>query len=355
MRLFMRAMIKVTSLSLLTVTMIGLNGCQSLKSKSLFGKKDEVKTVKAENSEQGYYNEAQNNLSKGNYAKATANLNDLRTFYPVGEYSEQALLDLMYAQYQHGDYLDAVASSEKFIQLYPTNPQVSYAYYVRGVANMQTASSGVLKYAKLNPAHRDTGYYKLAFSNFQELIAKYPSSQYAPDAAQRMRYIYNQFAESEMQAARWYIKRKAYLASANRAKWVFQHYTQTPVVPEAIATMAYSYDKLGMTDTANQYKQLLKINYPDLLSNDGNVLLENTRSSGDWLNKLSFGVLGKSEKTQVNDSNATGNTATKPQVIQSVQQAMQLQLATTQAENEQLPEMTQPRKVNLGLGLPEEQ
>ena len=119
--------------------------------------------------------------------------------------------------------------------------------------------------------------------------------------------------------------------------------------------MAYSYDKLGMTDTANQYKQLLKINYPDLLSNDGNVLLENTRSAGDWLNKLSFGVLGKSEKTQVNDSNATGNTATKPQVIQSVQQAMQLQLATTQAENEQLPEMAQPRKVNLGLGLPEEQ
>lgn len=346
-------------------TSIALTGCQSTKSGNFFGKnKDEIKSFKAQNSEQGYYQEAQTHINKGNFAKAIASLNDLRTFYPAGEYSEQALLDLMYAQFQHGDYLDAVASSERFIQLYPTNPQVGYAYYVRGVANMQTASLGILKYAKLNTAHRDTGYYKVAFNNFQELINKYPNSQYAPDSALRMRYIYNQLAESEMQVARWYIKRKAYLAAANRAKWVFQYYPQSPSVPEAIATLAYSYDKLGMTDTANQYKQLLKINYPNLLANNGNVLLENTRSANDWLNKLSLGVLGKSQKTQINASEINSDIATKPQMIQSVQsvqQAMQLQLPSVSAEESiedeklELPDVAKPKKLNLGLDLPESQ
>lgn len=354
----MRLSLKNFSFAILTVS-LALTGCQSTKSKSgkFFGKKDEIKALKAQNSEQGYYQEAQSHINKGNFAKASALLNDLRTFYPAGEYSEQALLDLMYAQFQHGDYLDAVASSERFIQLYPTNPQVGYAYYVRGVANMQTASLGILKYAKLNTAHRDTGYYKLAFNNFQELINKYPNSQYAPDSALRMQYIYNQLAESEMQIARWYIKRKAYLASVNRAKWVFQYYPQSPAVPEAIATLAYGYDKLGMTDTANQYKQLLKINYPNLLTTNGNVVLENSRSANDWLNKISLGVLGKSQKTNIAQTQIDNNIATKPQTIQSVQQAMQLQLPNHAPEaedvaNSEKQDLSKTKKVNFGLDLP---
>lgn len=64
------------------------------------------------------------------------------------------------------------------------------------------------------------GYSRIAFNNFQQLISRYPNSAYAPDAALRMRYIYNQLAENEMQAARWYVKRKFHVAAANRAKWV---------------------------------------------------------------------------------------------------------------------------------------
>lgn len=356
----MRSSIKNLSLTIF-ITSIALTGCQSIKSKQFFGKNnDDIKSFKAKNSEQGYYQEALGYMDKGNFTKAVSALNDLRTFYPASQYSEQALLDLMYAQFQQGEYLDAVASSERFIQLYPTNPQVGYAYYVRGVANMQTASLGILKYAKLNTAHRDTGYYKIAFNNFQELINKYPTSQYAPDSALRMQYIYNQLAESEMQIARWYIKRKAYLASANRAKWVFQYYPQSPVIPEAIATLAYSYDKLGMTDTANQYKQLLKINYPNLLTSHGKVMLENSRSANDWLNKISLGVLGKSKKTQINvNHDITSDIATKPQNIQSLQQAMQLQLPSQEPNDMREPEPDNkdlsPKKVSFGLDLPNNQ
>jgi len=319
---------KVVGVTAITVALTTLSGCQTLKNSKLFGGKDEVVATKAEKSEQGYYQAASDNIKKGNLAKAISQLNDLRTFYPVGDYSEQALLDLMYAQYQHGDYLDAIASADRFIQSYPSNPQVDYAYYVRGISNMQAASGGVMKYTKLNPAHRDMGYSRIAFNNFQQLINRFPNSAYAPDAALRMRYIYNQLSESEMDVARWYIKRKAYVAAANRAKWVFQYYPQSEAIPESIATIAYSYDKLGMTDTANQYKQLLRINYPGLIDARGNVKLDNTRTGSNWLNKATLGVLGQSSQNAAVQGIAqqsgqySGNT--KPQVIQtSIQQAAQ--------------------------------
>lgn len=347
---------KVVGVTAITVALTTLSGCQTLKNSKLFGGKDEVVATKAEKSEQGYYQAASDNIKKGNLAKAISQLNDLRTFYPVGDYSEQALLDLMYAQYQHGDYLDAIASADRFIQSYPSNPQVDYAYYVRGISNMQAASGGVMKYTKLNPAHRDMGYSRIAFNNFQQLINRFPNSAYAPDAALRMRYIYNQLSESEMDVARWYIKRKAYVAAANRAKWVFQYYPQSEAIPESIATIAYSYDKLGMTDTANQYKQLLRINYPALIDARGNVKLDNTRTGSNWLNKATLGVLGQSSQNAAVQGLAqqsgqySGNT--KPQVIQtSIQQAaaMRLPTAATTA-NDETP--TRLRETTIGLGLP---
>lgn len=349
----MRRISQVASLTVLAIALNGVTGCQTLKNTKLFGGKDEIKAAKAEKSEQGYYQEATNNINKGNFAKAAANLIDLRTFYPAGTYSEQALLDLMYAQFQHGDYLDAVASAESFIKSYPTNPQVDYAYYVRGVANMQAGNSGVMKYTKLDPAHRDMGYARLAFSNFQELVSRYPNSAYAPDAAMRMRYIYNQSAEHEMEISRWYIKRKAYVAAANRAKWVFQYYPQSPAIPEAIATMAYSYDKLGMKDTADQYRQLLKINYPQLLDARGNVVLDNARTGSNWLNKMTLGVLGQSSSNTKLSQQVNGDIATKPQVIQNIQQlaAMRLPPVNT-SEQSGSNDMMRNRDVNIGLGLP---
>lgn len=350
---FMSPVTKVATIAIVAVTLTGVTGCQSTK--KMFGKKDDIKIAKAEKTEQGYYQEAKTNLEKGNYNKAIQNLTDLRTFYPVGEYSEQALLDLMYAQFQSNDHLDAVSNAERFIKSYPTDPQIAYAYYMRGVANMTASAGGIMKYTKLNPAHRDMEYSKIAFSNFQELLNKYPNSQYAPDSALRMRYIYNQLAENEMDTARWYIKRKAYLSAVNRAKWVFDYYPQSETIPEAIATMAYGYDKLGMTDTAKQYKQLLEINYPQLLGKNGEVLLNEARTGSNWLSKVTLGVLGQSStnKSLVQNTQYSGNT--KPQIIQqqTIRQASNLQLPKDNAPQE----VIQPtdKKVNFGLGLPEEQ
>ena len=339
--------IKLSSITLLAVS-VNLVGCQTFK--NLTGGKDADTVVTAEKSELAYYNDAIAQIDKGRYTQAVEDLTSLRTFYPTGQYAEQALLDMMYAQYAGGKYENAAASAEQFIRLYPSNPQVSYAYYVRGVANMQGSSEGI-KLLKLNQAERDTAYYRIAFANFQELLNKYPNSPYAPDAAQRMTFIYNQFAESEMSAANWYIEREAYVAAVNRAKWVFQYYPLSESVPDAIAVLAYSHEKLGLNDLAKEYKTLLQINYPNMLTADGRVKL-NTKRERTLFNKLTFGQLSRFNK---DTSVATGdyNGATKTQVINN---ANQLRLPSDNAAaNTAAPSNTSPlrltdenRRVRLG-------
>lgn len=343
--------IKLSSITLLALS-VNLVGCQTFK--NLTGKKDVDAVETAEKSEQNYYNDAIAQIDKNRYNQAIEDLTNLRTFYPTGQYAEQALLDMMYAQYASGEFEMAASSAEQFIRLYPSNPQVSYAYYVRGVANMEGSSEG-LKLFKLNQAERDTAYLRIAFANFQELINKYPNSPYAPDAAQRMTFIYNQFAESEMSAANWYIEREAYVAAVNRAKWVFQYYPLSESTPEAIAVLAYSHGKLGLTDLANEYKTLLQINYPNWLTNDGRVKLKTKRDS-TWLNKITFGKLGRSSTTDASAATGQYNGATKLQMIRN---ANQLRLPSDNAAPANAPiagsftSSTNSNGVNIGLGLPE--
>ena len=339
--------IKLSSITLLAVS-VNLVGCQTFK--NLTGGKDADTVVTAEKSELAYYNDAIAQIDKGRYTQAVEDLTSLRTFYPTGQYAEQALLDMMYAQYAGGKYENAAASAEQFIRLYPSNPQVSYAYYVRGVANMQGSSEGI-KLLKLNQAERDTAYYRIAVANFQELLNKYPNSPYSTYSAQRMTCIYNQFAESEMSAANWYIEREAYVAAVNRAKWVFQYYPLSESVPDAIAVLAYSHEKLGLNDLAKEYKTLLQINYPNMLTADGRVKL-NTKRERTLFNKLTFGQLSRFNK---DTSVATGdyNGATKTQVINN---ANQLRLPSDNAAaNTAAPSNTSPlrltdenRRVRLG-------
>lgn len=338
-------MFKISSVTLLAMTM-GLTGCQTIR--NLTG--NETETVEtAQKSDQAYYEEAIDELNDGNYSRATEALNSLRTFYPTGRYAEQALLDLMYTQYQAGEFEEAAASADQFIRLYPRNQQVSYAYYVRGVANMAGSSKG-FKIFNLNRAERDTAYYRIAFANFQELVSRYPNSPYSPDAAQRMTYIYNQFAASEMTAANWYIEREAYVAAANRAKWVFQYYPQSDVVPQAIATLAYSYDKLGITDLEDEYKTLLQINYPEMLNRDGSVRINPKRTSS-LLNRMTFGLLNRATGEDGAAYTSEYQGATKTQVVE---QAAQLRLPETTAEaNIPTQSDTRRRDFSFGLDLPD--
>jgi len=285
----------------LPVIVLTLSGSLLMSACSMmpFGKDlDEKKEATPTKTEQAYYQSAQNSLGKARFDDATKSLEALETYYPAGDYTEQSQLDLMYARYRNSDFPGVITAANRFIKLYPSNPQVDYAYYLRGVANMESGTDSLIRYTNLNPAHRDTGYLRAAFDDFRDLIAKYPQSAYAPDAAQRMRFITNQFAEGEMNVARYNIERKAYLAAAERARWVFEYYQQTPQVPEAIATLVYSYQKLGMNDLATQYLNLLKENYPNLV-HDNSVNLAEARGEASWVNRMTLGLVGQRSEVRV--------------------------------------------------------
>lgn len=338
---------KLTLTAVMTCALL-LSGCSTLKG---IGKKDSNVIASAEKSETGYYQDAQTALEKNRYNEAMTALNGLRTFYPTGQYAEQALLDLIYAQYRANDFEAVIKSTAEFIRSYPTSRHVDYALYVQGVTNMGGAPKASRLF-NLDQSQRDVSYLRLAFQDFSNLIQYFPDSAYAPDAAQRMRAIYNNFAEHELVAARWYVKRGAYVAAANRAKWVFQYFPQSGGVPEAIAILAYSNEKLGLTDTANQYKTLLQINYPQYLGVNGQVNIGNNQSfAKKALSSVSFGRFGRAKDASTHQSGQYDGT-TRTQIITSAQE-IALPETTTEATTPKTGNTGNTR--HIGLGLPDDE
>ena len=281
---------KITILALSLGVASAFVGCSSNPSKK------EVVDKGPQSSEQVYFQKAQKSLERNQYTDAVKSLEALDTYYPTGQYTQQAQLELLYAKFKQKDYEGTIALAERFIRLNPQHPNVDYAYYVRGVANMEMNYDSLIRYTSLQQSHRDVSYIKVAYQNFVDLIRRFPSSQYSVDAAQRMKYIGQELAESEMNAARFNIQRKAWLAAAERAQWVVEHYPQTPQTPEALATLAYSYQKLGDTATSQQYVDILKLNYPNLVKSNGEVNLRAARKDSSWVNRATLGLLGRQSK-----------------------------------------------------------
>ncbi|WP_180005454.1 MULTISPECIES: outer membrane protein assembly factor BamD [unclassified Acinetobacter] len=281
---------KMTMLALTIGIASAMVGCSS-------NPKKEVVDTGPQSSEQIYIEKAQKALERNQYTDAAKHLEALETYYPTGNYAQQAQLELLYVKFQQKDYEGAIALADRFIRMNPQHPQVDYAYYVRGVSNMEQNYNGLLRYTSLKQSHRDVSYLKVAYQNFVDFIRRYPSSEYAVDAAQRMKFISQELAESEMNAARFNVKRKAWLAAVERSLWVIEHYPQAPQVPEALATVAYGYDKLGDKTTSQQYIEVLKLNYPKLVKSDGTVNMRAARSEGSFLNRATLGIFGKEAQT----------------------------------------------------------
>ncbi|UXZ04964.1 outer membrane protein assembly factor BamD [Moraxella nasicaprae] len=343
--------LKIALSSVLIVSLLTTTGCASMS--GLFGKKKKSDVIAtAEQSEEQYYAQAQRALEKSHNNEAILALNNIRTFYPTGAYAQQALLDLIYAQYQSGDYESVTKNTAEFIRLYPTSQHLDYALYVQGVTNMGGAPKASRLF-KSDQAQRNTAYLRLAFNDFQTLISNFPNSPYAADAAQRMIAIYNDLAENELVAARWYVKRDAMVAAANRAKWAFQYFPQSTAVPEAIAILAYANDKLGLTDTANQYKTLLQINYPQYLNSNGSVRVntDNQSLTKKALSTLTFGKLGRIKHDAGYQGQYTGETRT-----QVIRQAGMLSLPEVNVpQDSEESQETPRRRPSLNLGLPSQE
>jgi outer membrane protein assembly factor BamD len=209
------------------------------------------------------YHTAKGSLSEGDYAKAIQLYEKLEARYPYGVYAQQAQLEVAYAYYRDNEPVSAVAACERFIKLHPQHPNVDYAYYLRGLANFVEDQSLLARFSDQDMSERDPKAAREAFESFKELANRFPESKYTEDAVARMKYLINALAAHEVHVGRYYYKRGAYVAAANRGKYVLEHYQQSPSLEEALVIMARSYGKLGMNDLKDDAMRVITKNFPD--------------------------------------------------------------------------------------------
>lgn len=214
------------------------------------------------------YNKGLHNLVKKRYSQASQDFEALNGLYPFGPYAEPGQLDLIYAYYKDDEKAAAVAASDRYIRLYPQNPHIAYAYYIRGLVQFNMGLTWLQRFWGTDPAPRSMVDKKQAFLAFSQLARVYPNSPYTADAIMRMRYIRNELARKDLLIAKYYWDRGAFVASADRASFIVQHYQGTPASVSALAMMVKSYEKLGLTNMADQTRQILQASYPYLAKHE---------------------------------------------------------------------------------------
>ena len=242
---------------------LSLQGCGTLQelfsSDSSSSDEDEYVNWTAEK----FRTEAKAAVDAGNYDKGIKLYEALESRYPFGEDSAQTQLDIAYAYFKNNDPDSAIAAADRFIKMNPRSPGVDYAYYLKGLVNYNRGIGFIDRFLPTDTSQRDPGTARDALKNFEELIRLFPQSKYVPDARLRMIALKNNLAMYEVLVARYYMKRRAYVAAVNRASTVIEKYPRTPAIPYALLVLQEAYTKLDMLDLAQDATRVYELNYPN--------------------------------------------------------------------------------------------
>lgn len=208
------------------------------------------------------YADARDDMNSGSYDKAIKTLERVEGRASGTLLAQQALLDMAYAQWRSGERVLAVATLERFAKLYPSSLATDYSLYLKGVVNFNDNLGILSSVSRQNLSERDQQASRDAYQSFRQLVGQYPDSKYSADARTRMDYIVNSLAEYEVHVARYYYRRGAFLAAANRAQQAVRDFQQSPATEEALYIMAVSYDRLGLATLRDDADRVLKKNYP---------------------------------------------------------------------------------------------
>lgn len=212
---------------------------------------------------QELYQNAKLSLRQGDFLTAVSTFELLGARYPFGNYTQQAQLDISYAYLKQDEYDNAISSADRFIKLYPRSEQIDYAYYIKGLSNYSRGGSALERIFPRDIAKVDQNWPRAAYADFDSLIRRFPDSQYAPDALERMAYLRDKMAEHELITARFYYNRSAMIASINRVNYLLEHFDGSQHVPDALALMAKAYKSLGQDDLEADTLRVLAATDPE--------------------------------------------------------------------------------------------
>ena len=219
-------------------------------------------------SERQLWEEAQGHMDGGRYLEAITGLEELDRRFPFGQYADGTQLDLVHAYFKSSKHDMARLTADRFIRLNPEHPEADYAQYMKGLSSYASNNSMVARYLPGDETGRDIGGARDAIADFTTLLERYPNSEFAEDATLRLIYVRNQLAEYEVNVSRYYIRRGAYLAAANRARQVVEGYPSTPAVIDALIVMHLSYEALGLPQESQDALFVLSENYPEYVAGE---------------------------------------------------------------------------------------
>jgi outer membrane protein assembly factor BamD len=209
------------------------------------------------------YAEGKDELESGAYDRAAKIFERVEGRAAGTLLAQQASLDLAYAQHRGNERAAALATLDRFIKLHPSSPALDYAFFLRGIVNFNENLSILSSLSRQDLSERDQQASRDAYQSFRQVVDQFPQSRYAADAKLRMDYIVNALANYELHVSRYYFRRGAFVAAANRAQQVVLEFPQTPATEEALFLMATSYQELGLESLHADARRVLETNFPN--------------------------------------------------------------------------------------------
>ncbi|MDA0705517.1 MAG: outer membrane protein assembly factor BamD [Proteobacteria bacterium] len=209
------------------------------------------------------YAEAQENIGLGNYTRGVQIFEAIQARYPFSDISRQVQLELMYAYYKSGKREQAIEAADTFIRENPIHDRVDYALYIKGLSYFEQDAGFIERRFNKDVSLRPPKDVEEAYSSLRRLVERYPASEYAADAEQRLLFLKNRMSDYENHVADYYLRRGAYVAALNRAKSALENYNGAAGNARSLQIMAEAYEELGMHDLAVDTRRVLEANFPN--------------------------------------------------------------------------------------------
>ncbi len=227
------------------------------------------------------YNEGLAYLNAGRLKDAVSSFDEVDRQHPYSEWARKALVMSAFASYKRGRNEDTVSSAQRYLTLYPGSPDAAYAQYLIGLAYFR----------QIPDVTRDQEMTRRTLAAMQEIVDRYPDSEYVPDAKAKIIVARDQLAGKELQVGRYYLERKEYIAAINRFRTIVTDYQDTREVEEALERLVEANLSMGLASEAQTAAAVLGHNFPDsqwykdaydLLQKGG---LSPSENKGSWISK----------------------------------------------------------------------
>lgn len=234
---------------LFALAMVGLSlaGCAGM-----FDNKEDELVITDEPAEK-IYNEGLTLMNKEEYTDALKRFEDVDRQHPYSEWARKSLIMIAYVNYTIGEFTDCISAAKRYLALHPGSEDAAYAQFLMASA----------MYDQIPDVSRDQQGTQRAITALQDVVRKYPNTEYAVSAKKKLEVAQDQIAGKEMMIGRYYLEQRNYAGAINRFKVVVTQYQQTRHVEEALYRLTEAYMALGIIPEAQTSAAVLGYNFPD--------------------------------------------------------------------------------------------